>query len=73
AGLRAASAERVARRLGVPRSADATALTDAVGRATGRPPQEVADLLYGPPPADDEALTALARRLDILESEVHRS
>ncbi|GGI08726.1 DUF4350 domain-containing protein [Isoptericola cucumis] len=73
AGLRAAAAERVARRLGVPRSADATALTDAVGRATGRPPQEVVDLLYGPPPADDEALTALARRLDILESEVHRS
>lgn len=73
AGLRATAAEHVARRLGLPRSADATALTDAVGRATGRPPQEVADLLYGPPPADDEALAALARRLDILESEVHRS
>lgn len=73
AGLRAATAETVARRLGVPRSADATALTDAVARATGRSAHDVADLLYGPPPHDDDALTELARRLDTLESEVHRS
>lgn len=73
AGLRAATAEVVARRLGVPRSADPTALTDAVSRATGRPAHDVADLLYGPPPPDDDALTQLARRLDTLESEVHRS
>ncbi|SKC35738.1 DUF4350 domain-containing protein [Krasilnikoviella flava] len=73
AGLRAATAETVARRLGVPRSADPTALTDAVSRATGRPAHDVADLLYGPPPHDDDALTELARRLDTLESEVHRS
>ncbi|WP_315897922.1 DUF4350 domain-containing protein [Isoptericola variabilis] len=73
AGLRAATADRVARRLGLPRSADATAVTDAVVRATGLPAPEVADLLYGPPPADDAALTALARRLDTLESEVYRS
>ncbi|HWV78253.1 MAG TPA: DUF4350 domain-containing protein [Isoptericola sp.] len=73
AGLRAATAETVARRLGVPRSADATALTEAVARATGRPAHDVADLLYGPPPHDDDALTELARRLDTLESEVHRS
>lgn len=73
AGLRAATAETVARRLGVPRSADATALTEAVARATGRSAHDVADLLYGPPPHDDDALTELARRLDTLESEVHRS
>ncbi|MEL7976942.1 DUF4350 domain-containing protein [Isoptericola sp. F-RaC21] len=73
AGLRAATAETVARRLGVPRSADATALTDSVARATGRPAHDVADLLYGPPPHDDDALAELARRLDTLESEVHRS
>ncbi len=73
AGLRAATADRLARRLGLPRSADATAVTDAVVRATGRPAREVADLLYGPSPADDAALTALARRLDTLESEVYRS
>ncbi|MFE7406892.1 DUF4350 domain-containing protein [Isoptericola sp. NPDC057559] len=73
AGLRAASAEVVARRLGVPRSADPTTLTEAVSRATGRPTRDVADLLYGPPPPDDGALVELARRLDTLESEVHRS
>lgn len=72
AGLRAATADRIARRLGLPRSADAPAMTDAVVRATGRPASEVAGLLYGPPPADDAALAALARRLDTLESEVYR-
>jgi hypothetical protein len=47
-------------------------VVDAVVAATNRPSQQVADLLYGPPPADDAALAELARRLDILESEVHR-
>ncbi|MFC8599390.1 DUF4350 domain-containing protein [Isoptericola sp. NPDC057191] len=73
AGLRASTADVVARRLGVPRSADPTSLTDAVSRATGRSAHDVADLLYGPPPPDDDALAELARRLDTLESEVHRS
>ncbi|GAB2465480.1 DUF4350 domain-containing protein [Xylanimonas ulmi] len=72
AALRAASADRMAGRLGVPRSADKATLADAVVRATTRDPHEVADLLYGPPPAHDAALAALARRLDELESEVHR-
>ncbi len=71
--LRAATAHRAAVRLGVPRSADPTTVTDALARATGRPSQDVADLLYGPPPADDAALAALADRLDALESEVHRT
>jgi hypothetical protein len=65
--------DRAARRLGLPRSADATSVVDAVTRATGRPTTNVTDLLYGPPPADDDALAALARRLDTLESEVYRS
>ncbi|WP_240930591.1 DUF4350 domain-containing protein [Isoptericola sp. BMS4] len=73
AGLRASTAERVARRLGLPRSADPTTLTDAVARATARPAHEVAALLYGPPPTDEAQLTELAHRLDTLESEVHRS
>ncbi|GGM27331.1 DUF4350 domain-containing protein [Promicromonospora citrea] len=72
AGLRAATADRVAKRLGLARSADADTVVDAVVTATDRPSQQVADLLYGPPPADDAALAELARRLDILESEVHR-
>ncbi|WP_278235115.1 DUF4350 domain-containing protein [Isoptericola sp. AK164] len=72
AGLRAAAAARVAHRLGLPRSADRATVVDAVVRATGGDPHTVTDLLYGPPPADDVALTELARRLDTLESEVHR-
>lgn len=72
AGLRASTADRVATRLGLARSSDAKTVVDAVVAATDRPSQQVADLLYGPPPADDAALAELARRLDILESEVHR-
>ena len=30
-------------------------------------------LLYGPPPTDDRGLAGLARDLDHLESEVHRT
>lgn len=72
AGLRASTADRIASRLGLARSSDANTVVDAVVAATNRPSQQVADLLYGPPPADDAALAELARRLDILESEVHR-
>ena len=70
AGLRAHSADRIASRLGLPRSAAAPALIDAIVRATHRPTEQVAHLLYGPPPADDAALLELARHLDQLESEV---
>ncbi|MGW6225835.1 DUF4350 domain-containing protein [Cellulosimicrobium cellulans] len=73
AGLRASAADRLAGRLGLPRSADAPALVDAVARATGRPGDQVAQLLYGPPPADDAALLELARHLDRIESEVYHS
>jgi len=72
AALRAACADHIAGRLGVPRTADGPTLSAAVVRTTGRDPQDVARLLYGPPPADDAALAALARQLDDLESEVHR-
>ncbi|WP_277209807.1 DUF4350 domain-containing protein [Isoptericola croceus] len=72
AGLRAATAQAMAQRLGLARSAHPDAVVDAVVRATGRDPHEVAALIYGPPPADDAALSELARRLDTLESEVHR-
>lgn len=73
AALRAGSAARSAHRLGLPRSAGAHAVIDALAQATGRTAEEVADLLYGPPPKDDAGLAQLARRLDELESEVHRS
>ncbi|UJP41808.1 DUF4350 domain-containing protein [Cellulomonas palmilytica] len=73
AALRAATASRCAARLGLPRSAAAPDVIDAVARATGRDAAVVEDLLYGPPPTTDSALARLAGRLDHLESEVHRS
>jgi hypothetical protein len=66
-------ARRAAARIGLPRTAGATDVIDALARATGRSSQQVADLLYGPPPTDDAALLQLARQLDELESEVHRT
>ncbi|AEE46602.1 DUF4350 domain-containing protein [Cellulomonas fimi] len=73
AALRAGTAARCARRLGLARSADAPVLIEAVERATGRPGRDVEALLYGPPPHDDLGLARLAQALDHLESEVHRS
>lgn len=72
AALRAGCAHRTARRLGLPRSAGAGPLLEALSRTTRRPEDELAALLYGPPPTDDAGLLALARALDTLESEVHR-
>ncbi len=72
AALRAATASRCAQRLGLPRSAGAQAILDEVSYASGRSRDEVALLLYGPPPTSDTGLTHLARELDRLESEVHR-
>lgn len=73
AALRAGTARRAAARLGLPRTAGAPEVIDALARATGRPTEQVADLLYGPPPTDDAGLLALARQLDDFESEVHRT
>jgi hypothetical protein len=73
AALRAGTARRIGARLGIPRSATAPALTAAVAAATDWRSDEVAALLYGPPPTDDVGLLVLAQELDALESEVHRS
>jgi len=73
AALRAGAASRCAHRLGLAASTPARALIDAVALATGRATHDVADLFYGPPPTDDTALARLARNLDAIESEVHRS
>lgn len=73
AALRAGTASRVAARLGLPRAAGATDVIDATARATGRGVDEISGLLYGPPPTDDGGLLQLARQLDQLESEVHRT
>lgn len=73
AALRAGTARRAAARLGLPRSAGAADVIDALARATGHSTEQVAGLLYGPPPIDDAGLLQLARQLDKLESEVHRT
>ncbi|MFM9616101.1 DUF4350 domain-containing protein [Streptomyces niveiscabiei] len=72
--LRSATRIRLAPLLGVPAALAHTpetlipALSDRLG-ADGQP---LHTLLFGPPPGDDAALTALADRLDALESEVRR-
>ena len=73
AALRAGTASRLAARLGLPRAAGATDVIDAVARATGRGVDEISGVLYGPPPTDDGELLWLARTLDQLEGEVHRT
>lgn len=73
AALRAGAAARMAVRLGLPRSAGATAVIDGVAHATHRTAADVAALIYGPPPSDDANLLRLAGQLDKLESEVRRS
>lgn len=69
--LRAGTADRLARRLAVPRGAGPAGLVPAVSRATGRPAVEVADILFGPPPPDDTALIRLAQQLTDLEERAH--
>jgi hypothetical protein len=67
--LRTASRARLAPLLGLSVPAERAALVAAVGERIGRSGQ-VQDVLYGPAPADDAALVALADRLDELEREV---
>lgn len=73
AALRAGAADRMARRVGLPRSADGPTLVDALARATGRDSLSITQLLHGPPPSDDAAFAALIHQLDQLEREVDRS
>ncbi len=72
ASLRGASAERMGRRLGLPRGGDGPSLVRAVARATNRDPLGIERLLFGPPPADERAMMILVQELDTLERQVHR-
>jgi len=72
AALRAATAERMGRRLGVPRTAEASALVAAVSRTSHLNAARIEWLLYGPPPASERAMMDLANELDSLEREVQR-
>ncbi|MEV7807322.1 DUF4350 domain-containing protein [Microbispora sp. NPDC088329] len=71
--LRAAAADRLAPRLGLPTTATAEEVAVAAAARTGRDPEPVLALLCGPPPGDDTALVALAAHLDTLERQVRDS
>ena len=68
--MRASARQRIAARLGVVAGADPDRLVATVAARTGRAPGDVGLLLYGPEPADDEALVRLDHDLDALMLEV---
>jgi Domain of unknown function (DUF4350) len=71
--LREAARGRLRTALGLPRDADPAALVESVSTRTGRPPQDVGAILYGPPVPDDPALVRLAGELDQVEREAGRT
>jgi hypothetical protein len=70
AALREAARGRILPLLGLPGSAEDTAVAAMLAARTGRSTSEMTALLAGPVPADDAALVALADGLDALEREV---
>lgn len=71
--LREGTRRRLARRLGLAVHADADEIADAAADRLRIPRGTLQSLLAGPPPTDDAALVALARRLDELETAVETS
>lgn len=71
--LRANTVDVLCQRLGLPLSASPEAVTATVASATGRRPDEVHAILYGPPPQGDPTLVSLGRQLSALEQEVRRA
>jgi len=71
--LRAGFVARVAGRVGLPSHAGRDQVVDTLARASGRSPESIFDVLYGPPPTTDEGLGSLTQALDTLESEVQRA
>jgi hypothetical protein len=65
--LRAATRERVARRVGMALQAERPAVVERVAERSGSDPAFVEGLLYGGPPSDDAALVRLAADLRTLE------
>ncbi len=70
--LREATTRRLAAYLGLPPRGAGHTLVSSVWAATGRPPDQVNTLLFGPPPATEAHLLSLAAELTALEKEVHR-
>ncbi|HLS24712.1 MAG TPA: DUF4350 domain-containing protein [Beutenbergiaceae bacterium] len=71
AALRAGTVARMSGRLGLARWSGRDDVVQAISGATGRPPEQIDSVLYGPSPHDDASLTALAQALHMMESEVH--
>jgi hypothetical protein len=67
AALRTAALRRMAGRLKLPQDSTVEYVIDSVAAATDLPPDEVARVTTGSPPADDRELVRLADRLDALE------
>ena len=70
--LRAATRERLARRVGAALGTPRPSLVQVVAERTGGDPAEVDDLLYGAAPADDGALVRLGEALRSLEATLAR-
>ena len=70
--LREATRHRLATVLGLPSTAAAAAVVEAVATHCARSSAEVGALLYGAAPADDSSLVRLADELDSLDREVRR-
>ena len=71
--LRAAAIERLGVAIGSGRNPDRAVVIEAVGRRTGRDPQQVGALLYGSLPDGTAELVAFAGALDDLERQVRAS
>ncbi len=71
--LRGASRDAAARHLSLGAGPEQSAVVAAAATALSRPSGEVESLLYGPVPADDDALVRLADALSRFDSEVSRT
>lgn len=70
--LRQATRMRLARYLGLAPNGRPETLVDRTARAAEHDPRQVADLLYGTDPPDEDAMTSLAQDLQQLERQVRR-
>ncbi|RVX47471.1 uncharacterized protein DUF4350 [Nonomuraea polychroma] len=68
--LRAGTIDRLTPRLGLAWGAGPQEVVAALAARTGQDSHQVGAALYGPPPADDAALVALAGYLDFIERQV---
>ncbi|GAA1008648.1 putative membrane protein [Acrocarpospora pleiomorpha] len=71
--LRAATLDRIVPRLGLAPGSAADAIVSAIAVRIGQDAGQIRSVLYGPAPADDAQLVALARQLDVIERQVRDS